>query len=379
MRVFHGISGAAGQPYLLSEAEKKLGYTSHYHAIENISPYYKKSDFIIKKDNIRTKNALLLTLNLASKYDIFVFYSRSFIPFKSSLLGLDLLVLRMMGKKIIFKFRGGEARTGSLFRELSPYNYVDDIPDLFTNEHERRSWINFVSKICDEVHVPDPELASYVPNSIVSKRLVPDELFLEGNNNKSEVIKIIHAPTRKVIKGTEWVEQAIEMLKEKYDNIDYKRIENMTHEQALEAYKECDILIDQLRIGWYGVLSCEAMALGKVVMVHIRNDLVSALPEECPLVNVCKENLYQKLEALLNSKELRQTTALAAKDYAKINHHSEVVGRESIETYENLKTKCNEGSLSVGVIWFLSLRRRKMVQRILGLLKAFFLIAVKKT
>ena len=36
----------------------------------------------------------------------------------------------------------------------------------------------------------------------------------------------------------------------------------MTHDEAVEHYKQADIVVDQLNAGWYGLFAIEAMAPG---------------------------------------------------------------------------------------------------------------------
>jgi hypothetical protein len=50
-------------------------------------------------------------------------------------------------------------------------------------------------------------------------------------------------------------------------------------------YKEADIVIDQMIIGWYGLKSVEALAAGRQVICYIDKHLESFLFADCPIFN----------------------------------------------------------------------------------------------
>ena len=349
MRIFHGISGAAGQPWMLSQAEKDLGVISDYHRIENCSPYYSDSTYQIRKSDLRDpKKRTALIEELAESYDIFNFYSRTFITARSPDVGADLLLLKKMGKKIVFKFRGSEARLETSFRNQCPYHYADDFPKLFQkiNEEIYTPWINFIRDISDEIQVPDPELESYVPGAAILNRLVSRELFESEISNPKKKITIVHAPTRRIIKGTPFILETMDKIKKSHPHVDFILVENMSNREALKLYKTCDILIDQLRIGWYGVLACEAMALGKAVVSYIRDDLTHTLPHSLPLENANKDNLYDCLTRLINDANYRLELGHRARAYAIRNHHPEVIALKSLDRYKNLATQPHRTALT---------------------------------
>ena len=77
---------------------------------------------------------------------------------------------------------------------------------------------------------------------------------------------MLHAPSRRIVKGTKYILDAVEELKSEGLKFDFKMVEGMKNSDAKELYRTADIVVDQLRIGWYGVLAVEAMALGKPVI-----------------------------------------------------------------------------------------------------------------
>ena len=81
-------------------------------------------------------------------------------------------------------------------------------------------------------------------------------------------LRIGHAPTHRLVKGTDVIIRSINLLKKKYD-FEFILIEGLKNIEAKNQYKKIDVLIDQLFHGWYGGLAVEAMALGKPVISYI--------------------------------------------------------------------------------------------------------------
>lgn len=90
----------------------------------------------------------------------------------------------------------------------------------------------------------------------------------------------LHCPSNRSLKGTEHIIRAAEELQAEGYELSLTILEKMPHECVLEAMSRADVVIDQLLIGWYGMVAVEAWALGKPVICHIRHDLPEA--PACP-------------------------------------------------------------------------------------------------
>jgi hypothetical protein len=86
-------------------------------------------------------------------------------------------------------------------------------------------------------------------------------------------LTFLHCPTKRNLKGTSHIIQAIKELKDEGYNLRLRICEKQPHEAILKAMQEADVVIDQLLLGWYGMVSVEAWALGKPVICYIRPDL----------------------------------------------------------------------------------------------------------
>jgi glycosyltransferase involved in cell wall biosynthesis len=153
--------------------------------------------------------------------------------------------------------------------------------------------------------------------------------------SESHRIRIVHAPTSRVKKGTDAVIAACEALPVELDIV-----ENVRHDEAIERYRQADIAVDQLNAGWHGVFAIEAMALGKPVVGYIRDEpaqqserLFGLRP---PVVSATAATLTERLRPLVESADERRRLGEAGRAYVEHLHDAEKVADRLIEIYERV-------------------------------------------
>ena len=143
--------------------------------------------------------------------------------------------------------------------------------------------------------------------------------------NPGAKLLIGHAPTNQKIKGTKYIIDAVNSLKEKYP-ISLQIIENVNHKEALRMMKKCDIFIDQLLVGWYGGTAVEAMTLGKPVIVYIRESDVQLIPkemaEELPFIIANPDTIYNVLDNVIKNRNMLRKYSERTYEFVK-KYHSE--------------------------------------------------------
>ena len=68
-----------------------------------------------------------------------------------------------------------------------------------------------------------------------------------------------------------------------------------TRYELFSYYKEADIVIDQMIIGWYGLLTVEALAAGNMVVAYIEESLKEQLFPDCPIKIADLNSLESKI------------------------------------------------------------------------------------
>lgn len=74
------------------------------------------------------------------------------------------------------------------------------------------------------------------------------------------------------MKGDDSIDQQLTDL-ESEGLIEYRRLQNVPSEEMPDVYRSADIVLDQFRLGDYGVAACEAMAAGRLVIGHVHDEV----------------------------------------------------------------------------------------------------------
>lgn len=240
-------------------------------------------------------------------------------------LGFYLLDLPFYRGKKIMTYNGGDVRQN--LNKLKN-KFVDEIYETGLYEDERRNKtiqrrVEKVSKNVDHIFSLNPDLMNFLPEGKAT--FLPytiakwDEIkYIPYKLN--EKIRIVHAPTSRGLKGTNYILDALEKLQKRYLNLEICIIENMSYDKAIEQYKYADLVIDQVLIGWYGALAVEVMKMGKPLAVYIRKDDLRFIPSDMAedlletIISVDKGNLESVLEGyILNKSRLYEKSKKSVK------------------------------------------------------------------
>lgn len=312
------IGSIAGVPQELSAAQRRLGqrsdvlsfefydfgYRTDFHYPIKLDYSSRRSICISNPINLMRKMPLLLPI--ARNYDLLHFHYSSGLPF-----GLDFPLWRLLKKKVVMHHHGTDIRN--------------------KGEH----WL--YSRLAQQIFVSTPDLLEWSKDAI----WLPNPLNLERypyvgvrnqHPNEPDSIKILHAPSKRWLKGTEHVLSAIKKLKNEGYNIELILIENTPHDEALTYYKQADIVVDQLLIGWYGMLAQECMALGKPVCVYLREDLQGYMPTQ-PMLNTTADNISKNLKMLIEDPSLRVELGKLGRRYVQEVHSSDKIACKLMNLY----------------------------------------------
>lgn len=229
-----------------------------------------------------------------------------------------------------------ELRTRTEAIRFNPYaNLVEYQDDTVTSRLQQ------LAQLFPACIVKDYEAASYaakyhsrvyiVPYALDLKYISP---ILASPTRTDTPLKITH-PCANDSKGTEFIELVMNRLWKEGYHFEYERIENFSHTDTLRKMQESDIIIDQLLHGSYGIVSIEAMALGKPVISHLRKDLKSTYDPTIPVISANPATLYCNLIPLLEDAGIRESTGEAGRKFVEEHHHSDAVKNKLIWAYRN--------------------------------------------
>lgn len=152
-------------------------------------------------------------------------------------------------------------------------------------------------------------------------------------SRSSSRIRIGHAPTNRLAKGTDAILSQLRSLETKHP-IEIVLIENLPHKQALTLKASCDIFVDTVGELGYGVNSLEAMTMGIPTAVEILPDFEKVLGEH-PFINISSESVAEALVPFIESKEMRKEYGERGRHWVAQHHEPVRVSQKILSAIEN--------------------------------------------
>lgn len=336
MRILHSPVDIAGQAGILSRAQKKLGFKSDV-AIFNQTQFMFECDINLKLDEkpkiLSLFFRLIFFLHSLFKYDIFHFHCGiSLLP-----KNFDLYLLKIFKKRTLMHYWGSDIIQSDIAVNYTHFTSADlkkIYPDL--NNQERREHLNRIKSLVNKCLVCEYSLSVYAKEyTIVRLAVDVHSIPYIGPVNNGERVVLMHAPSKRDVKGTHHILEVVQNLKREGYDIELVLVENTPHQDAMKIYQTGDIIIDDILEGPYGVFAIEAMALGKPVIAHIHERLIPFYPD-IPIVNTSPETLCNNLKNLIKNPEFRNELGKKGRRYVEKNHDSRIVAQHLIDLYQSI-------------------------------------------
>lgn len=152
--------------------------------------------------------------------------------------------------------------------------------------------------------------ATWLPFVIDTRRWAPPE-----TSPQRDALVVFHAPTNPALKGSDAVDRVCQQL-EREGLIRYVRPGRLSRQEMRNLVLASDIVVDQLRLGDYGITAAEAMAAGRIVVAHIDDRVRQRMPEDPPIVEADETSLELVLRTLIADPEVRLQYRAAGRAYA---------------------------------------------------------------
>lgn len=337
MRILHAPTNSAGQAYLISRAQRKLGaesdvlvfYQTHFQYGCDIN-----LDLQSKPRLIKYWTLLKNFFYCLKKYDVFHFhFGQTLLPYF-----IDLPILKFFKKKIYMQYWGYDCMQTDLARKytLIPEEELNRIKDSISDEKKRKN-LKVFDKYANKTIVGGYSLLPYTKESaVIPQAYEVKKVQYIGCKPHEGATRIVHAPTSRIIKGTEFIVKAIDSLKKAGYNIDLIMVEKKSNEEALEIYKKADIVVDEVMQGPYGMLAIECMAMGKPVLCRVDQAFKDYYDKlDLPIVNTDPTTVEKNLKDLLDHPEKREVIGKAGRRYVEQVHDDQKIAQELIDLYKN--------------------------------------------
>jgi glycosyltransferase involved in cell wall biosynthesis len=308
LRVTHCPVNIAGIPWENVQALRRKGLDARLVVFER-GKLHPEADWSLDRHGGLARRQLTQAsafARLLPRTDIFHFYfGLTLIP-KS----LQFPILSATRRKSVYHFLGTDIR-GKTPAELA---YGKRADAQIVGSYDALRWV-------PEAHVVPPglDLRPFTPHP--------------PSDNPRPLV--VHAPSSREKKGTQYVIEACAQLP-----VDLDIVEGVPHDVARERYARADIVVDQLYAGWHGVFALESMALGKPVIAHINHEALERSAQgfgiRLPIIPATKETLVDALRPLVASPALRREIGAASRTYVEQVHDIDRAADRLIDIYAGL-------------------------------------------
>lgn len=335
-RILHGTADVAGQASLLARELRARGYHS-YSLIYNPTSWRDRPDVMI--DTLAVggwRRAARQGAGLARALPTFDLFH---IHFGRSLLynHLDLPLLHQLGKSLVFHFRGSEIRLQATERRIRELRMPESPPPNRSFCWQRAWRLTMARRYGALILVSTPDLLDVVPEAVhlpVALRL--DDFVVSSRPAPRRCLHVAHSPTDPAVKGTRYLEAAVERLRDEGLPIELDIIQHIPQTEVRARMLQADVFVDQLGIGWYGNASVEAMAQGIPTICYIRDDLTGRLGPS-PFIQAGKHDIAQALRMVWHDRDLLAVHAERGRRFVEERHEVGEVTRRLIELYDRVR------------------------------------------
>ncbi len=351
MKILHLPTSVGGNSFGLSRGERALGLVSDV-MYQNDTWLKYPADILLSKSTFYPTiflNSVAAALKYPKNYDVLHFnFGQSLIDVPEwGVHHWDLPLYK--NKRLVVTYNGCDARQKYRCINEMPINgcssgcstYLcssqkrDEQKTMRAAQFEKAGAV-FFSLNPDLMHFL-PESTQFLPYTVAGWDGITTAPVLQ---NKGK-ITVVHAPTNKLVKGSDKIISAVNALQQKYPSlIDFKLVEGISHDKALKIYAEADIVIDQILLGWYGGFAVEVMKMGKPVMCYIRDEdlgfVPSQLAKDCrdAVINVCADTIYDTLESYVTEPSRIQRQSQKVLEYVHRWHEPMKVAEITKAAYE---------------------------------------------
>ena len=366
IRVLHCPTDVGGNPQSLARMERELG-------LDSVSLVFRRSKFHYESDRVlfaagdsflRREVKIWNLIFSAVKYCDIVHYNfgqplMSYMPRNGcvwppgqaarTLLGrpyralfefFDAALFRRSSKGIIVTYQGDDARQGDYCRANHAITNASEV-DYYTptSDAHKRHMIATFNSYADRIYALNPDLISV----LIAAEFLP---YAHVDPRNWEVVYpeprarpcVLHAPTHREAKGTRFLLEAAERLRQEGVSFDLELVENLPQAEARRRYREADLVVDQLLGGWYGGFAVETMALGKPVIAYLRESDLHVLPPdmraELPVINATPATIYDVLKNWLTvRRHVLPERGRAGRAYIERWHDARAIAKRLIAEY----------------------------------------------
>jgi hypothetical protein len=324
-----------------SEAMRRAGYTS-LTCVTGTYAINEREDFDVHLDQFGGTSALSTLLRdyrffawTLRRGDVFIrFLDGGFLQW-TPLRRLEGPLTRLAGKRVIVSPYGSDVAVAGHLGELEGPLFADypalkdEGPTIKASVDYWLRWADLVIRNWQFGYLPRCDVVWLTQLAIDVDQWAVDDPAGTGRIGAAEV-RVLHAPNHRHVKGSVYLERAIESLRQDGLPIRLDLLERRPNREIRRAMAECDIVADQFLAG-YAMFAIEGMAMGKPVLSNL-----DSIPKElretealrvCPILDTNPETLREDLRTLVVDERRRKELGRAGREFVLRYHSYEAVAQ----------------------------------------------------
>lgn len=232
---------------------------------------------------------------------------------------------------------GTDIRDPDRHSALTPWSPYPDDPRTDQLRADARANLALLDELGLPVFVSTPDLLNDVPTATWCPVVVDAIAFASASEPfQGPRLRISHASSSPVQKGSHLIEPALSALIEA-GHVDYRLVPHTPASGMPAVFAETDIVIDQFRIGSFGVAACEAMAAGRLVIGHVlpsvRAHVEKITGMSLPIVEATPDTLAATIDRLRGDLPRARRIAAAGPAYVSAVHTGRASARALIDSW----------------------------------------------
>lgn len=241
------------------------------------------------------------------------------------------------GVSVAFICHGTDIRNPSLHSKTATWSPYPEDPRTDRLQRDAEENLALLKRMSKPVFISTPDLEADVPWGYWCPVIADIPRFANPDAEpvlSNEQVRVIHVSSDPLQKGSNRIEPALAPLIAA-GKIDYEVIAGVPWAEMPGVIGSADIVLDQFRLGSYGVAACEAMAAGRVVVGHVRPDVRERIEKETglnlPIVEAEPHTLAEVVAELIANPEQSREIAKAGLAYVAAVHSGEMSARVLID------------------------------------------------
>lgn len=247
----------------------------------------------------------------------------------------EIAALEEAGVSVAFISHGTDVRDPDAHGARTRWSPYPDDPRTDMLRKDASANLALLREVPRPTFVSTPDLIDDLPWAVWCPVVVDPAAFRASRAPFTEgPIRIVHMSSSPVQKGSHLIEPALAPLISS-GAVDYRLVSSVASSEIPKILSEADIVIDQFRLGSYGVAACEAMAAGRLVVGHVlpsvRERVEASYGLPLPILEATPDTLADTIAAAIDDLSAARAAAATGPEFVERVHSGAASGRALID------------------------------------------------